>query len=54
MVRNFRGTVFIVTCAVFAVAIKAFLAAAIKRAFGIAAVSIDVTIVGIGNTFVYI
>ena len=52
--EKFGGTVFIVTCAVFAIAIKAFLAAAIKRAFGIAAVSIDVTIVGIGNTFVYI
>lgn len=44
-----------VTCAVFAIAkIKAFLATAIKGTFGIVAVSIDVTVVGIGNTFVYI
>ena len=43
-----------VTCAVFATAIKAFLATAIKGTFGIVAVSIDVTVVGIGNTFVYI
>ena len=52
--EQLRWTVFIVTRAFFAIAFESNLAVAVKRTFGIVALSIDITVVRIGGTLVYI